>query len=85
MQTFVAALIFVGFAIFLLCFNLIFRKKDFPDGEISHNKELRKQGIVCAKEEELRTWRKKRNRSYSCDEDICASCREICSSKIINK
>lgn len=26
----------------------------FPDGEISRNKELRKRGIICAKEEELR-------------------------------
>lgn len=31
----------------------------FPDGEISHNKELRKQGVICAKEEELRLWGRK--------------------------
>jgi len=36
-------------------------KKDgkFPDGEISHNKELRRRGVICAKEEEMRLWRKR--------------------------
>ncbi len=39
----------------------ILLKKDgkFPDGEISHNRELRRRGIVCAKEEELRLWKKR--------------------------
>jgi len=43
-----------------MCFNIIFRKDGkFPDGEISHNKALRDQGVICAKEEEFRIWRKK--------------------------
>ena len=63
------SLIIVGVAVFLLCFNLIFRKgKPFPDGEIGHNKELRKRGIICAKEEELRLWGKKKEASP------CSSC-----------
>ena len=58
-------------------------KKDgkFPDGEISHNKELRRRGVICAKEEELRLW-KKRNpsaaaagqRPDTCPETGCDGC-----------
>lgn len=85
MEIIIATLIFVGIALFLMCFNIIFRKKEFPDGEISHNKELRKRGIICAKEDELRTWRRKNSRGGKCDDDICASCHEICAAKIINQ
>ena len=56
MKIIIAALIFIGIAIFMMCFNIIFRGKDFPDTEISHNKEMRKRGIICAKEEEFRIW-----------------------------
>ena len=43
----------VGMAVTILV------KKDgkFPDGEIAHNKALRRQGIICAKEEEMRLWK----------------------------
>ena len=54
MEILIAAIVFVGFAVFIMCFNIIFRKKPFPDGEIEHNKELRKRGIICAREEEMR-------------------------------
>ncbi len=48
----------------------------FPDGEISHNRELRKRGIICAKEEELRLWKKKKRpgRSFQCPESGCEGC-----------
>ena len=86
MKVIIAALIFVGIAIFLMCFNIIFRGKDFPDTEISHNKEMRKRGIICAKEDELRTWRKKgKNHRGGCDDDFCVSCTEICAAKTIMK
>ena len=58
-------------------------KKDgkFPDGEIAHNKALRKQGIICAKEEEMRLWRKRNpsdasagQRPDSCPESGCEGC-----------
>ena len=42
----------------------------FPDGEISHSAELRRRGITCAKEEELRLWKHK---SLPSAED-CAGC-----------
>jgi len=61
-------------------------KKDgkFPDGEISHNKELRRRGVICAKEEELRLWRKRHlsatasanpgQRPDTCPESGCDGC-----------
>ena len=42
MKIFLLSLVVVGLCVFGMCFNIIFRKKDFPDGEISRNKELRK-------------------------------------------
>ncbi|MBO8481282.1 hypothetical protein B5F83_07485 [Muribaculum sp. An289] len=73
----IAAVILTGFAVFALCFNIIFRKNgQFPDTEISHNKELRKMGIICAKEEELRLWGKKNGKKAdgSCTPDGCGDC-----------
>lgn len=54
----------VGLCVFLLCFNIIFRKDGkFPDTEIEHNKEMRKRGIQCAKMEEKKIWGKKNTRN----------------------
>lgn len=66
----------LGIAVFAMNFNIIFRKgKGFPDSEISHSRPLRKEGIICAKEEEMRLWGKnRRNSTASCGEDSCASC-----------
>jgi hypothetical protein len=69
------SLIIIGIAVFLMCFNLIFRKgKSFPDGEIGHNRELRKRGIICAKEEELKIWGKKKKQSAICTDQECSIC-----------
>ena len=73
----------VGIAVFLLCFNIIFRKDGkFPDTEIEHNKEMRKRGIQCAKVEEKRLWGKKGKRpgkkeAAECNSD-CGSCSAGC-------
>ena len=74
---FVATLIIVALAVFGMCFNIIFRKNGrFPDTEISHNKELRKRGIICAKEEELRLWGKTKGNKPDgpCAPDGCGDC-----------
>ncbi len=73
MEILIAALVFVGIAIFIMCFNIIFRKKPFPDSEIGHSKEMRKRGIICAKEEEIKLWGKK-GASSACGDGACASC-----------
>ncbi len=80
MKIFLMAIIIVGLCVFALCFNIIFRKNGkFPDGEISHNKALTKQGIQCAKVEERILWGKKKRRTDDCDkEDDCAGCGGSC-------
>jgi len=57
MKTFLVTAILLLAAVAGMAITIIVKPGGkFPDGEISHNKSLRKQGIVCAKEEELRTW-----------------------------
>lgn len=74
MEILIAAIVFVGFAVFIMCFNIIFRNKPFPDGEIEHNKELRKRGIICAREEEMKLWGPKRGSAASGCSGSCGSC-----------
>ncbi|MBP5210327.1 MAG: hypothetical protein J6Z27_00610 [Bacteroidales bacterium] len=73
----ILSIVVVAVAVVGLCFNIIFRKDgQFPDGEISHNKELRKRGVVCAKEEELKLWRKThRGKNPTCADLGCGDCR----------
>lgn len=76
MKVFLLSVIIVGLCVFGMCFNIIFRENgQFPDGEISHNKELRKRGIICAKEEELRLWGRKHGKDNpTCSDLGCTSC-----------
>ena len=83
MEIFIAALILVALCVFGLCFNIIFRKDGkFPETEIENNKEMRKRGIKCAKEEEIKLWGKKdaEGNPVAGDEGGCGSCgsRETC-------
>ena len=83
MEIFIAALTLVGLCVFGLCFNIIFRKNGkFPETEIENNIEMRKRGIKCAKEEEIKLWGKKDKdgRPVSCDDSGCGNCgaRDIC-------
>ncbi|MBR5199984.1 MAG: hypothetical protein IKW20_09220 [Bacteroidales bacterium] len=81
MEIFFAALLLVALCVFGLCFNIIFRKDGkFPETEIENNKEMRKRGIKCAKEEEIKIWGKKNpdGTISSCDEGGCASCGSDC-------
>ncbi|MBO8471409.1 MAG: hypothetical protein IAB82_06395 [Bacteroidetes bacterium] len=81
MEIFLAALLLVGLSVTGLCFNIIFRKNGkFPETEISNNKEMRKLGIRCAKEEELRLWGKKNGKLHpDCSDLGCSSCSASCS------
>ena len=82
MEILLAAIVLVGLCVVGLCFNIIFRKDGkFPETEIENNKEMRKRGIKCAKEEEMKLWGKKgADGNSGCDESGCGSCssREIC-------
>ena len=77
MEIFIAALIFVALCVFGLCFNIIFRKDGkFPETEIEKKIEMRKRGIKCAKEEEIKLGGKKDKdgNPVACDEGGCGSC-----------
>lgn len=83
MKLIILTILIVGICVFLLCFNIIFRKDGkFPDTEIEHNKELRKRGIQCAKIEEKKLWDKKNtgNKSHKADgcNNDCGSCGATC-------
>ena len=73
MKIFLLSIAVVGLCVFGMCFNIIFRKDgQFPDGEIS---ELRKRGIVCAKEEELKLWGKDHGKKNPTCADLgCTAC-----------
>lgn len=74
MKILIAAVILVALCVFGLCFNIIFRKNgQFPETEIEKNKEMRKRGIVCAKEAEIKMWRKKKQ-APGCDPSGCGDC-----------
>ena len=53
MKVFLITLGIVALAVFGLCFNIIFRKNgEFPEYEVSSNKEMRKLGIKCMREQD---------------------------------
>ena len=52
MAVFLVTLVLVAAGVFGMCFNIIFRKDGtFPEYEVGSNKEMRKLGIRCMKEE----------------------------------
>ena len=81
MRILIAAIVFVGICVFGMCFNIIFRKKDFPEYEVSKNKEMRKLGIKCMHEleqEDLFDKNEKKDKKHSsCSgvyTDECVGC-----------
>lgn len=77
MKTLLAAILFVGIAVLLLGVNIFFFHRPFPDGEISTNKEMRKRGIKCARQEELEMLARQKKDKKACSgnySDACASC-----------
>ncbi len=49
LQLFISVLFLVALSGIIMAFNLIFRKKDFPDTHVGHNPNMKKKGIVCVK------------------------------------
>jgi len=69
------SIILVALCVFLLSFNIIFRKNGkFPEKEVGHNKKMRELGLTCAKSDERALWGKE------CSG--CSSCSTCGSSKI---
>ena len=75
-QLFLVVLAVVALCFMGLGFNIFFRKGGkFPETEISSNKEMKKLGIRCAKEEEMRLWSKKHGgRKPECSDLGCSDC-----------
>jgi len=78
MKVFLAALIIIGFGVFIMSFNIIFRKKEFPNSDVGSNPEMRKRGIHCFKEEDAELHRKhKKGSKAGCNgqwSEDCAGC-----------
>jgi len=53
MKVFLLAFAVIALCVFGMCFNIIFRKDgEFPEYEVSKNKDMRRLGIRCMHEEE---------------------------------
>ena len=52
MKVFLLALALVALCVLGLCFNILFRKKDFPHYDVGSNEEMKKRGIRCYKDED---------------------------------
>lgn len=72
----IAAVVLVGICFIGLGFNIFFRKDGkFPETEIETNREMKKLGIRCAKEEEMRLWSKKHGgKKPECSDLGCNAC-----------
>jgi len=76
MKVFLAALIFVGLCVFGMCFNVIFRKKDFPQFDVGSNEEMRKKGIRCMREIDDEIFsKKKENDGAVCSGEFTDACK----------
>jgi hypothetical protein len=53
LKIFLIVAVFLGIMILGMGINVFFRKKRFPDGSISKNKDMRQKGITCAKHDEM--------------------------------
>lgn len=71
MKVFLAALVLVALCVFGMCFNMIFRKKEFPRYDVGSNEEMRKRGIRCYKDEDAALHKKKCSGNYS---EACKEC-----------
>lgn len=50
--TLIAAAVVLGAAVLGMCFNILFRGKDFPNFDVGSNEDMRRIGIRCYKEED---------------------------------
>ena len=79
MTVFLVTLVLVAAGVFGMCFNILFRKNGaFPEYEVGANKEMRRLGIRCIKEEMEEMDRKERPVHAACTGSTDPSC-EGCS------
>ena len=71
MRTFLVCLAVLALCVFGMCFNVIFRKKEFPKYDVGSNEEMRKRGIRCFKDEDADLHGKRCTGNYS---EACKDC-----------
>lgn len=79
LKTLLAAILLVGAGVFAMCFNIVFRKKEFPNSDVGSNENMRRMGIRCMKEidAEIFAGRKKEKGGAVCTgtySDACSGC-----------
>lgn len=76
MKVFLLTVVLLAIGVAGMAVTILVKKNgQFPDGEISRNKELRKRGVICAKEEEIRLWKKHGGaKPKDCPEGGCEGC-----------
>ena len=78
MKVFLLAFALIALCVFGMCFNIIFRKDgEFPEYEVSKNKDMRRLGIRCMHEEEAALHGKSSKAPEHCKGEIteaCSSC-----------
>ena len=72
MRTFLVCLAVLALCVFGMCFNVIFRKKEFPKYDVGSNEEMRKRGIRCFKDEDADLHGKRCTGNYS---EACKDCK----------
>ncbi len=58
--------------VFAMSFNIVFRKKDFPNYDVGSNEEMRKLGIRCYKDVDAEL----HNPHRRCSGDFSEACKE---------
>jgi hypothetical protein len=82
MLTFIVFAIVIGLCFLGLGVSIFFKKNGkFPETEVGHNKEMRKRGITCAKQDEIALWKKTYGKEHS--DSPCMGCgvADICVEK----
>ena len=77
MKVFLLALAVIALCVFGMCFNVIFRKDgEFPEYEVSKNKDMRRLGIRCMHEEEVlsRNGGKRKELPEHCKGEVTETC-----------
>ena len=76
MRTLLAAILLLSVAIALMCVGIIVKGR-FPETEVSRNKDMKRLGIKCMKEQEEEMRSRGARKGFSCEgtlKEECAAC-----------
>ncbi|MCR5326613.1 MAG: hypothetical protein K6E37_07705 [Bacteroidales bacterium] len=68
--TIIVAAAVLGLGVLGMCFNILFRGRDFPHYDVGSNEEMRKRGIRCYKDEDAAL------HQTACDGNYSEACKE---------